>query len=399
MPSICLYFQVHQPYRLRPFSFFDIGGSSDYEDEENNRAILNKVADKCYLPANALLLSLIDEHGSDFRFAFSLTGTVLEQLERYRPDVLESFRRLAATGCVEFLGETYFHSLAFLFSPREFKEQVKLHREKIKRLFGLSSLTFRYTELIYSDELAALVEGMGYRTILAEGADRILGSRSPNFVYRPAGGTKMKLLLKNYRLSDDIAFRFSDYQWCEYPLTADKFASWLHQLRDSSDVVNLFLDYETFGEHHWQETGIFAFLRALPQQILTSAAFRFRTPSEVVKESKPVADLESPSPISWADGERDLSAWLGNAMQQDASRTLYELEDQVRRKKDPALLYAWRKLQTADHFYYMSTKGGSDGEVHAYFNPYASPYDAYINYMNILDDFSRCLAMTRRARS
>lgn len=392
MPSICLYLQVHQPYRLRPFSFFDIGGGHDYDDEEKNRAILNKVSDQCYLPANALLLALITKHQGDFRFSFSLTGIILEQLERYRPDVLASFQRLAETGCVEFLSETYFHSLAFLFAPQEFKTQVKLHQEKIRALFGQKPVTFRNTELLYSDALAVLVEKMGYLAIMAEGADHILGERSPNFVYRPAGCARIKLFLRNYRLSDDIAFRFSDKQWGEYPLTAEKFARWLHQIRDNQAVVNLFLDYETFGEHQWQETGIFDFLAALPQKILAHPDFRFRTPAEIARDYEPMALLEVPDLISWADRSRDVTAWLGNAMQRDAGQTLYELAEKVRRKQDPALLNAWRKLQSADHFYYMSTKCWEDGAVHKYFNPYASPYDAYINYMNILDDFSRRVA-------
>lgn len=388
MPSVCIYFQVHQPYRLRPFSFFDIGGNHVYDDEENNRAILNKIADKCYLPTNAILLELIHKHHGDFRLAFSLTGVVMEQLEKYRPDAIESFQRLAETGCVEFLSETYFHSLAFIFSPREFKEQVELHREKIQSLFGWQPVTFRHTELIYNNALASLVEEMGYQAILAEGADNILGRRSPNFVYRPVGCTRIKLLLKNYRLSDDIAFRFSDSQWVEYPLTADKFAHWLHQLPAGSEIVNLFMDYETFGEHQWQETGIFDFLRALPQEIISQDGFRFQTPAEVARDHEPVAQLDVPELTSWADTERDLTAWMGNAMQQDALRDLYAMEVPVRRTKDQALQQVWRKLQTSDHFYYMCTKWLEDGDVHKYFNPYESPYDAYINYMNILDDFS-----------
>ena len=388
MPSVCLYFQVHQPYRLRPFSFFDIGNNHVYDDEENNRAILNKIADKCYLPTNAILLTLIKKYHGAFRLAFSLTGIVLEQLEKYRPDVLASFQRLAETGCVEFLSETYFHSLAFIFSPREFQEQVSLHRDKIRSLFGWKPVTFRHTELIYNNALASLVEEMGYRAILAEGADKILGWRSPNFLYRPVGCTKIKLLLKNYRLSDDIAFRFSDSQWVEYPLLADKFAHWLHQLPAGGEIVNLFMDYETFGEHQWQETGIFDFLRALPQEIFSHADFRFQTPAEVVRDHEPVAELDVPELTSWADTERDLTAWLGNAMQQDALRNLYALEATVRRPKNQALRQAWRKLQTSDHFYYMCTKWLADGDVHKYFNPYESPYDAFINYMNVLDDFS-----------
>jgi alpha-amylase len=392
MPSVCIYFQVHQPYRLRRYSFFDIGSQHIYDDEDSNRQILNKVADKCYLPANGLLLELIKEYGKAFRIAFSISGVILEQMEKYRPDALESFQRLADTGCVEFLGETYYHSLAFIFSLKEFREQVKLHRQKIKELFGLQPVTFRNTELIYNNELAGIVEKMGYKVILAEGADKILGWRSPNFVYSPAGCSKIKLLLKNYRLSDDIAFRFSNTRWSEYPLMADKFAHWLHQINNCGEVINLFMDYETFGEHQWQETGIFEFLRALPREIAKHPDFRFQTPVEVALAYEAVAQLDVPNLISWADTERDLTAWLGNAMQKDAARALYDLESAARRQKDKELLHAWRKLQTSDHFYYMCTKWFADGDVHSYFTPYESPYDACINYMNILEDLSRTLA-------
>jgi len=392
MPSVCIYFQVHQPYRLRRYSFFDIGSQHVYDDEDSNRQILNKIADKCYLPTNGVLLKLIEGYGGDFRLAFSITGVILEQMEKYRPDVLESFQRLADTGVVEFLSETYYHSLAFIFSPREFKEQVTLHKKKIRGLFGQSPTTFRNTELIYNNELAKLIEEMGYKAILTEGADKILGWRSPNFVYRPAGCSKIKLLLKNYRLSDDIAFRFSNPRWSEYPLMADKFAHWLHQINAHGEVINLFMDYETFGEHQWQETGIFEFLRALPREITRHSDFRFQTPAEVARDCEPVAPLDVPDLISWADTERDLTAWLGNAMQKDAARALYDLESAARQQKDGELLHAWRKLQTSDHFYYMCTKWFADGDVHKYFNPYESPYDACISYMNILEDLSRMLA-------
>jgi alpha-amylase len=391
MPSVCIYFQVHQPYRLRRYSFFDIGKSHVYEEEEQNRQILNKVADKCYLPANGLLLELIEEYRGDFRIAFSLTGIILEQMERYRPDALDSFKRLADTGCVEFLGETYYHSLAFLFSVREFKEQVKLHGRKIKELFGRKPLSFRNTELIYNNELAKLAEEMGYKVILTEGADKILGRRSPNFVYRPKGCREIRLLLKNYRLSDDIAFRFSNPRWQEFPLLADKFARWLHQINANGEVINLFMDYETFGEHQWRETGIFEFLRALPREIVRHPAFRFQTPAEAALAYEPAAVLDIPELISWADTERDLTAWLGNAMQRDAARALYEMEKSIRHRKDKELLHLWRKLQTSDHFYYMCTKWFADGDVHKYFNPYETPYDACISYMNILEDLSRRL--------
>ncbi len=389
MPSVCLYFQVHQPLRLRRYSFFDIGRLHDYEDEAENRRILDRVAEKCYLPAGALLLQRIEEYGGSFRFAFSISGLLLDQIERHRPDVLEGFQRLAATGCVEFLNETDSHSLAFLFSPREFKAQVIRHRERIRSLFGQEGFTFRHTELIYSDALAAAVERMGYRAMLAEGTEKILGRRSPNRVYRPAGCAKLKLLLRNYRLSDDVAFRFADRNWPEYPLTAAKYAHWIHRIRREEAVVNLFMDYETIGEHQWRETGIFDFFRALPGEILRHGDFRFQTPAEAAATHDAAGEIHAPTFISWADDERDTTAWLGNAMQRDAARKLYDLEPAVRGRKDKRTLRNWRMLQTSDHFYYICTKWFSDGDVHRYFSPYESPYEAYINYMNILDDFSQ----------
>lgn len=398
MPSVCVYFQVHQPCRLKRYSFFSINNDHSYEDGDRNRQILNKIAEKCYLPTNAILLDLLKEHQGDFRISFSLTGVFLDQIAAYRPDVLDSFRRLADTGCVEFLSETYHHSLAFLFSPREFREQVGLHKKKIQALFGQTPLTFRNTELVYNNDLAKAVEKMGYKAILAEGADKVLGWRSPNFVYQPAGCTKIKLLLKNYRLSDDVAFRFSDSQWSEFPLMADKFAHWIHTANTAGEVINLFMDYETFGEHQWQETGIFEFLKMFPREIIRHPDFLFETPSQVAKRYDPVAQLDVPDFISWADVERDLTAWLGNAMQKDALESLYHMEAGVRRCKDEALLDTWRRLQTSDHFYYMCTKWFADGDVHKYFNPFESPYDAYISYMNVLDDFSGQLKAGKKER-
>ncbi len=391
MPSICCYFQVHQPFRLRHYTYFDIGARHDYEDEAKNRDILRKVAAKCYLPANRLLLDLLRRHEGRFRVSFSISGVALDQFERYHPETLESFRQLAETGHVEFLNETYHHSLAFLYSRREFLDQVKLHRARIRQLFGQNATAFRNTELIYNNDVARVAEELGYRVILAEGADRILGWRSPNFLYQPAGCVKIKLLLKNYRLSDDIAFRFSNRDWPEYPLTADKFARWIHQINASGEVINLFMDYETFGEHQWEDTGIFEFLRVLPSALMQHPDFRFETPSQVARQYSPMAQLDVPRFVSWADVERDLTAWIGNDMQNDAIRSLYALEKDARRRANAALLPVWRSLQTSDHFYYMCTKWFADGDVHKYFNPYASPYDAYVNYMNILTDFARRL--------
>jgi len=386
MPSLCLYFEVHQPRRLRHFTVFDIGRSQPYEDEAQNRQILDKVAEKCYLPANAAIRDLIRRHRGKFRVAYSLTGVILEQLESRRPDVLKSFQKLAGTGCVEFLNETHDHSLCSLYSPREFEAQVRLHRKKIKELFGQDAVTFRNTELLYSNDLAKRVAAMGYRVVLAEGAERILGRRSPNVVYRP-DGAGVKVLLRNYRLSDDIAFRFSNRQWREYPLTAAKFAHWIHQNADAQ-VINLFMDYETFGEHQWQDSGIFDFLRRMPAEVFRHPDFAFHTPSEIADRCEPSGSLDVPDVVSWADVERDLTAWQGNAMQKDALTSLYGMEKDVRRSRSRKLLKDWRLLQTSDHFYYMCTKWFEDGDVHKYFNPYESPYDAYINYMNILDDFS-----------
>ena len=391
MPSVCLYFQVHQPRRLRRYSFFDVGRRHDYEDGKENRRILDRVAAKCYLPASELLLERIEAFGGAFRVAFSLSGTVLDQFARHRPDVLESFRRLAGTGCVEFLNETDSHSLAFLFSPREFRAQVLRHRKRIRDLFGQDGKTFRHTELIYSNALAAAVEKMGFESILAEGTEKILGRRSPNRLYRPAGGGKLKLLLRNYRLSDDVAFRFSDKAWNGYPLTAEKYAHWIHRIRGETAVVNLFMDYETFGEHQWPETGIFEFLSALPREVLRDPAFRFRTPAEAAALHEAEGVIDCPEFVSWADNERDTTAWLGNALQRDAARALYALERAVRGRKDENVLETWRMLQASDHLYYMCTKWFSDGDVHRYFNPFESPYEAYIHYMNILDDFSQIL--------
>jgi alpha-amylase len=389
MTGICFYFQVHQPFRLRKdYSFFQIGVDHFYEDSEANAAICRKVAEKCYLPANAVMLDLIRRNNGKFRIAYSISGVALEQFELYAPEVIRSFQELARTGCVEFISETYYHSLAFLFSEREFRDQVFLHRKKIKELFGVVPTTFRNTELIYSNELARAVDAMGFKTILAEGADQVLGWRSPNFLYKPAGGYKLNLLLKNYRLSDDIAFRFSNRDWPEYPLTAEKYASWIHALAGQAETVNLFMDYETFGEHQWADTGIFDFMRALPDAIHRHPDFRFVTPSEVSGFCSPVAKVDVPYFISWADVERDLTAWLGNPIQDEAIRLVYEIERQIRAVKDPDLHHVWRKLQTSDHFYYMCTKWFSDGDVHKYFNPYATPFDAYVAYTNVLNDLA-----------
>jgi|SRR3989344_1463600 len=392
MPSVCFYFQVHQPFRIKNYRIFDIGKENEYfndssENDLNNRRILEKVARKSYLPANRTILELIKKH-PQFKVSYSLSGVLMEQLEKFSPETLESFKELAATGNVEFLSETYYHSLSFLYSPEEFRTQVKMHQKKIQELFGQKPKIFRNTELIYNNRLAVEIEKMGYKGILAEGADHILDWRSPNFLYSPKGTKKLKVLLKNYRLSDDIAFRFSSRDWKEYPLTADKFSQWVSAVNGNGNVVNLFMDYETFGEHQWEDTGIFEFLRHLPDQILRNPDNDFVTPSEAIDRYGSVSELDVHNFISWADVERDLSAWLSNPIQHDAIKKLYDIEHLVLASKDKKLIEDWRKMQTSDHFYYMCTKWFQDGDVHKYFNPYDSPYEAFISFMNALHDLT-----------
>ena len=391
MPSVCFYFQVHQPFRIKKYSFFDIGNDHFYEDEEKNRAVLDKVSEKCYLKTNQKILELIHRHQGKFKVSYSLSGVFIEQLERYRPDVLQSFIDLSKTGCVEFLSETYNHSLSFLFSKKEFRRQIEKHAEKIKQHFGQTPKIFRNTELIYNNELAVFIENMGYKGVICEGVDRLLGNRSPNFLYQPVGTENIKALLKNYRLSDDIAFRFSDRGWSEFPLTADKFNSWVHDVAGNGEVINLFMDYETFGEHQWESTGIFNFLDHLPGEILKHPDFNFKTPSEVIN-TYPARDYyDAHSFISWADMERDLSAWLSNSMQKEAMNKIFSLEKKIMSTGNRGLINVWEKLQTSDHFYYMCTKFWSDGDVHKYFSPYDSPYDAYIYFMNVFSDLESSL--------
>ena len=386
MPSICFYFQVHQPYRLRHFHVFDIGQNANYFDDAKNREICRKVAEKCYLPTNTLMLKLIERYGGAFKIAYSISGVALEQFAEYAPDVLESFQKLAATGCVEFISETYYHSLAALFNATEFREQIKKHQQTTQHYFGIKPTTFRNTELIYSNGIADMVEDLGFKTMLTEGVDRVLGWRSPNFVYEPHNGRGMKLLLKNYKLSDDIAFRFSQQSWPEWPLTTEKFAKWVHDVDGGGDTINLFMDYETFGEHQWADTGIFNFMEALPEAIWRHPSFNFKTPAEVSVSYPPVAKVDIPNAVSWADTERDLSAWLGNPMQDNSIAWVYSFEKRLKGLRDEHLLHQWRKLQTSDHFYYMCTKYWADGDVHKYFSVYDSPHDSYVILSNILTD-------------
>ncbi len=388
MPSVCFYFQVHQPFRLKHYTVFD--RSETYFDDFKNAAICRKVANKCYLPANRLLLKNIKRHDGRFKVAFSITGVLLEQFHKYCPEVISTFDALAQTGCVEFLAETYYHSLSFLYSRNEFVDQINKHVETVQNLFGQTPRIFRNTELIYNNELANTIESTGrFDAIITEGADHILGHRNPNFVYRPPNCEKVKLLLKNYSLSDDIAFRFSNHNWKEYPLMAGKFAHWINRFNGNGNVINLFMDYETFGEHQWEDTGIFNFMEHLPEEVLKHPDNNFKTPTEVVETYDAVDVVDVPHIISWADTERDLSAWLGNAMQSNALHEVYQIEKLIKQARDERLIADWRKLQTSDHFYYMCTKYFADGDVHKYFNPYDSPYDSYINYMNVLSNLKR----------
>ena len=386
--SICLYFQVHQPTRLRLYRFFDIGKDSHYYDDFANRTILKRIAQKCYLPMNELLLEAIAESKGALKVAFSITGSALEQFDRYAPEVIDSFRRLAATGSVEFIGETYYHSLASLASPAEFKHQVLKHQAAIEQYFGVKPVTFRNTELVYSDAIGESVYELGYKTMLTEGARHIMGWKSPNYIYTDDIQPKLKLLLRNYQLSDDIAFRFSDKGWENWPLTADKYVEWLKSsVADGGDIINLFMDYETFGEHQSAQSGIFDFMRALPKAVIDDGTFEFVTPARAARKHKAVDGLSVPEAISWADEERDVTAWLGNELQKDAFSKLYGLTEKLSILNDPVLWSDFGHLQESDHLYYMCTKFFSDGEVHKYFNPYDTPYEAFINYMNVLSDF------------
>ena len=376
---------MHQPWRLKVYRFFNIGKDHNYLDDFTNRAIMQKVARQCYLPMNALLLKLIKENKGAFKCSFSITGSAVEQFRAYAPEVLDSFRALAETGCVEFLAETYSHSLAALSSKEDFVEQVKLHSKMIKDEFGKKPVAFRNTELIYSDQIGEMVAGLGFKTILAEGAKHVMGWKSPNYIYTNAIENSLRVLLRNYKLSDDIAFRFSNQGWDQYPLTADKFAQWVKE--DNGEVINLFMDYETFGEHQKADTGIFDFMKAMPGAVLGKGDMCFATVSEAAKAYQPVGVLHCPHVMSWADEERDVTAWLGNELQNEAFSKLYALKDKVKAVKNSDYEYVWNFMQTSDHFYYMATKWLSDGDVHAYFNPYGSSYEAFINYMNVLADF------------
>lgn len=393
--AIVLYLHVHQPFRIRHYTVFDAGTDHNYFDapydsNTNNERIVRKVAEKSYLPTNTRLLQMLHEN-PQFKLSLSITGTVIDQLEKWSPEALKSFQELTKSGRVEILAETYHHSLAFFYSRSEFEAQVRMHADKVRTVFGQTPTAFRNTELSYNNDLAYWADQAGYKAIITEGWDPILGWRSPNYVYRPAYTENIRLLMKNYHLSDDIAFRFGDRSSPVWPLTADKFAGWLG---DEQEVTNfdLFMDYETFGEHQWQDTGIFEFLSHLPKEWLKNEHHTFMTVSEAAEAFEPTDQINVPNTITWADTERDLTAWLGNGMQTGAIQSLYDLQDRIMECGDLDLIEDWRKLTTSDHFYYMCTKWFNDGDVHAYFSPYDTPYEAYINFMNAYHDLKFRLA-------
>ncbi len=397
MKSIVLYLHAHQPLRVKPYTIFDAGNDHSYFNDEtpevdtNNRFIIDKVSAKSYIETNNTLKELLSSY-PEFRLSLSITGTLIEQLEWWRPDVLESFKSLVSTGKVEIVAETYYHSLAFFFSKSEFEKQVGLHAQKIMDVFGVKPTSFRNTELSYNNDLAQWADEAGYRAIITEGWDPVLGWKSPNYIYKPTNTHNIRLLMKNYKLSDDIAFRFSNKDWAEYPLTADKFCHWAYESDHGGDVVNLFMDYETFGEHQWADTGVFEFLKALPARWLSQPNCDFKTITEAADTYESKDEIDIPQTITWADTERDLTAWLGNAMQQDAIKSIYQISDKIIALGDRALIDDWRRLQTSDHYYYMCTKWFSDGDVHAYFSPYQSPYDAFRYFMNAWHDLKYRLA-------
>ncbi len=396
MPAVCFYFQVHQPIRLRRYTAFDIGKNEDYFDDERNRFFLERASRKCYIPTNAKLLELMEKHDGRFKVTFSLSGIFIEQIEKFFPDVLESFRKLVDSGCAEIMNETYYHSLAYMISKEEFRDQVDMHRRKIKSVFGVRPKVFRNTEAMYNNDVAKVVQEMGYKGIVAEGLDHALEWRSPNYLYN-AKGSDIPVFLRNYKLSDDIAFRFSTRDWREWPLTADKFATWLSA--SNGELVNLFMDYETFGEHQWTETGIFDFLHHLPEECFKQGNVKFMTLSEALANFRPVGEFDVHHLSSWADVHRDVSAWLENSMQSNAFNEIKSLEEKIRKRGNRNLIDTWRKLQTSDHFYYMCTKWFADGDVHKYFNHYDTPYDAYMNYMNVIADIKNRLQARSRRRA
>ncbi|MEZ3591125.1 MAG: glycoside hydrolase family 57 protein [Muribaculaceae bacterium] len=386
MKAICFYFQIHQPFRLKRYRFFDIGNDHYYYDDFANDDIITRIAHRSYIPAAESLLRMIEQSNGRFRCAISITGVALEQCEQYVPEFVDLLKKLADTGKVEFLAETYAHSLSSLIDADEFINQVKVHDEKIYELFGQKPKVLRNTELIYCDEMAPVIASMGYKGVITEGAKHILGWKSPNYIYSAASAPKLKLLLKNSKLSDDISFRFSNTEWDAYPLTADKYIDWIANTPPEEQIVNLFMNLETFGELQTRETGIFQFLEALPR-FAAERGIDFMTPTEAVTKLKAVGELSILHPISWADEARDTSAWLGNKLQNEAFNKLYSVAERVRLCEDRRLKQDWYYLQASDHLFYMSTKRKADGAVHSHFSPYETPFQAFTNYMNVLADF------------
>lgn len=380
MKTICFYFQIHQPFRLRRYRFFDIGNNHYYYDDFQNEEIFHRISEKCYLPANRAIMEMIRKSGGKFKVAFSISGTALEQMEIYAPEVIDSFRELAGLGCVEFLAETYAHSLASIGDPEEFKAQVRMHTEKVKALFGVEPKVFRNTELIYSDDISELVYELGFEGMLTEGAKHVLGWKSPNYVYASAVRPQLKLLLKNDRFSEDLSIRFDDHSWKEYPLTADKYISTISATAEGEKIINAFMNYEVLGSMHAADTGIFDFFKALPQYAERND-ITFSLPSEIFAQTRPVDSISVPYPMSWVDEEKDCSSWLGNVLQQEAFRKLNEISERVRLCENRRIKQDWIYLQSSDHLYYMSTKH------YNLFSPYDNPYDAFNNYMNVLSDF------------
>lgn len=404
MRSIVLYLHMHQPWRLKHYSIFSVDHDHDYWTEKdwyagtNNERIFKKVADKSYRPMLARLEKCINTYAG-FKFSLSITGTFLDQAEEWAPDIIDTLKRLVKSGRVEIVAETYYHSLAFFYDREEFEAQVKKHQDRIYELFGVRSKVYRNTELSYNNELAKWADEFGFKGILAEGWDKILEWRSPNFVYRPEGCKNIKLLMKNYRLSDDVAFRFSDKHWKEWPLTVDKYIQWLEAATLRGPLINLFMDFETFGENIWEDTGIFEFFEHLVYRWDRDKGNNFLTVSEACDSAEPTAEISMPWTVTWADTERDLSAWLGNSMQHEAMKAIYDIKSEVLASGEPDVIEDWRRLQTSDHPYYMCTKYFNDGDVHAYFSPYDSPYDAFLYYMNALRDMrGRLDGVTRRSK-
>jgi alpha-amylase len=384
--KVVLYLHLHQPWRLGRFRFLDLGSGRSYFDLDRNLAIFKGIAQRSYRPALDRLRSALEEF-SEFRFSLSLTGTFLEQARLAAPDVIDRLRALHRTGRVAFLGETYYHSLAFLVPPPELRDEVAMHREMLEKEFGARAMVLRMTELAYSDDIARFAEAEGFRGMLAEGWEGILRGEPATYPYCAAPAPTVALLLRHYPLSDDVGFRFSSTGWSEYPLTADKYARWL--AATPGEVIGLFMDFETFGEHHPARTGILDFLSALPAEVRRHPRLGWATVEEAMK-IPPRARLSVPYTMSWADQNRDLGAWLGNDLQRSAFEAAKKVGVLARRGGDPAILADWRRLLTSDHFYYMYVSGhGADQSVHAYFSSYESPYDAYANYMNALTDLRR----------